>query len=218
MAVEIIDMHRTLLLGGLTALALAAAGGAVAQQPQERPAQRAQRADADGDGRISQAEFVSRRVDRLAAVDADHDGSVTREEMQAAGRARMAQRADARFTRLDANGDGSISRAEFDASREARAARSPRPARMGMRAGGHRMARPARMDRRADRGPIVIADVRARTEQAFARLDADHDGFVTAEERRAGRQAVREQRRERRAERRAAVQAREASPQTPASE
>lgn len=213
-------MNRTLMLGGLAALALAAAGGAaVAQQPQDRPAPRVQRADSDGDGRISQTEFVGRRVDRLTAADADRDGSVTREEMQAAGRARMAQRADARFTRLDANGDGSISRAEFDAPREARAERGPRPARAAHRGrGGHRMARPAGMDRRADGGPILIADVRARTEQAFARLDADHDGFVTAEERRADRQALREQRRERRAERRAAVQAQEASPPTPASE
>lgn len=210
-------MNRTLVLGGLAALAVVVAGGAaIAQQPQEKAAPRALRADSDGDGRISQAEFVGRRIDRLAAADADRDGSVTREEMQAAGRARMAQRADARFARLDVNGDGSISRAEFDAPRQAR---GPRPARAHEdRTGGHRMGRPARMDRRAGRGPVVIADVRARTEQAFARLDADHDGFVTAEERRAGRQALREQRREHRAERRGAAQAREASPQTPASE
>lgn len=213
-------MNRTLVLGGLAALALAAAGGAaIAQQTQERPVQRTLRADADGDGRISQSEFVGRRIDRLSAADADRDGSVSREEMRAAGEARRAQRADARFARLDANGDGALSRAEFDASGQTRADRGPRPARAAHRGmGGHRMGRPAGMGRRADRGPIAIADVRARTEEAFARLDADHDGFVTAEEQRAGRRALREQRRERRAERRAAVQAQEASPQTPASE
>jgi hypothetical protein len=64
---------------------------------------------------------------------------------------------------------------------------------------------------KAERGPIAIADVQARREQAFTRLDADHDGFLTRDERRAGmRQAH-----ERRAQRRAAHQA---SPQTPASE
>ena len=75
------------------------------------------------------------------------------------------------------------------------------------------------MGRMQARGPVVIADVQARAEQAFTRLDADNDGFVTAVEGRAGRQAMREQRRERMTERRAARQAqRQASPPAPASE
>ncbi len=208
-------MHKTLLVGGLAALTLAAAGVAFAQQA---PA-RGMRADADGDSRLSQAEFVDRRVARLAAADANRDGAVTTEERRAARQAHMAARADAHFDRLDANDDGSVSRAEFDAARdagrEARAGRGPHP----MRA--HRG--PARGDRAMARmearGPVVIADVRARAEQTFTRLDADNDGFVTAEEGRAARQGMREHRRERMTERRAARQAqRQASPQAPASE
>ena len=204
-------MHKTLLVGGLAALTLAAAGGvAFAQQ-----APRGMRADADGDQRISQSEFVGQRVQRLTAIDTDRDGSVTADERRAAMRTRMAARADARFDRLDANDDGSVNRAEFDAAREAgreaRADRAPRP----MRA-HRRMARGERgMDRMEARGPVAIAEAQARAEQAFARLDADNDGFVTAAERRAGRQAMREHRRERMVERRAA---RQASPQAPASE
>ncbi|MDP1777846.1 MAG: EF-hand domain-containing protein [Brevundimonas sp.] len=209
-------MHKTLLIGGLAALMLASAGVAVAQQAPARP----MRADADGDSRLSQAEFVGQRVQRLTAIDADRDGSVTAEERRAAMQARMAGRADARFDRLDADDDGAVSRAEFDAAREtgreARADhRGPRP----MRA--HRG--PARgqrgMARAEARGPVVIADAQARAEQAFTRLDADNDGFVTAAEGRAGRQAMREHLRERMTERRAARQAqRQASPQAPASE
>lgn len=204
-------MHKTLLVGGLAALTLAAAGAAFAQQA---PA-RSMRADADGDSRLSRTEFVNQRVQRLTAMDADRDGSVSADERRAAMQARMAGRADARFDRLDANDDGAVSRAEFDAAREtgreARADRGPRP----MRA--HRG--PARgqrgMARMEARGPVVIAEVQARAEQAFARLDADSDGFVTAVEARAGRQAMREQRRERMVERRAA---RHASPRATASE
>ena len=207
-------MKKTLLVGGLAALTLVAGGGvAIAQQAsaQERPA-RHLRADTDGDSRISQAEFVGARMQRLTAIDADGDGSVTAEERRAARQARTAQRADARFDRLDANDDGSISRAEFDARKDARAERPRR-----MRA--HRGHAPARMARMEARGPVVLAEARVKAEQAFLRLDGDHDGFVTVAERRAGRQAQREHRRERMAERRAARQAQpQASPQAPASE
>jgi hypothetical protein len=213
---EIIEMKKTLLAGGLAALTLAAAAGvAFAQQP---PA-RGMRADADGDRRLSQAEFVGQRVQRLTTADTNRDGSVTADERRAAMQARGAGRADARFDRLDANDDGSVSRAEFDAAREAgreaRADRGPRQMR-GHRGPGRGHGGMARMEAR---GPVVIADVQTRAEQAFARLDADHDGFVTAAEGRAGRQAMREHRRERMTERRAAHQAqRQASPQAPASE
>ncbi len=204
-------MRKSLLVGGLAALMLASAGVAVAQQA---PA-RGMRADADGDSRLSRAEFVGQRVQRLTTADTDGDGSVTADERRAAMQTRMAGRADARFDRLDADDNGAVSRAEFDAAREAgreaRADRGPRPMRAhrGQR-GGERMEA---------RGPVVIADARTRADQAFTRLDGDQDGFVTAAEGRAGRQAMREQRRERMAGRRAAREAQQqASQGAPASE
>lgn len=205
-------MKKTLLIGGLAALTLAAGGAAFAQQTPDRPAG-TMRADADGDGRISRAEFVGQRLQRLSAADANGDGSVTADEMRAAAQARTAGRADARFDRLDANNDGMVGRAEFDAVREARAERGPRAMRAHRGHGqGHGQGR---MNRMEARGPMAIADAQARTEQAFARMDADNDGYVTAGERQSARQTMREQRRERMAARRAE---RQASPQASASE
>ena len=180
-------MKKTVVIGGMVAVTFAAlAGGVMAQQAQaNRPA----RAQAE----MTQAAFVDARVARLTAADANNDGTVTAEEHQAAHQAKRAERSDARFSRMDTNGDGSISRAEFDAPREARAERA------GMR-GGRGGDRAARM---ADRGPVVIADARAKAEQAFARMDADSNGVVTAAE----RQAVRGERRARMSERRAERQA-----------
>lgn len=179
-------MKKTVVIGGMVAVTFAAlAGGVMAQQAQaNRPA----RAQAE----MTQAAFVDARVARLTAADANNDGTVTAEEHQAAHQAKRAERSDARFSRMDTNGDGSISRAEFDAPREARAERA------GMRGprGGRGGDRAARM---ADRGPVVIAEARTKAEQAFARMDADGNGVVTAAE----RQTVRGERRARMSERRA---------------
>lgn len=184
-----IEMKRTVLIGGLAALTLAAGGVAVAQQAPQDPPRHA-RGDKDGDGRISRAEFVDGRVARLATLDANRDGTVAVEERQAAQAARRAQAADRAFARMDANGDGAVTRAEFDA---VRADRGERRAERGERRGGRGMHR-GRGGPRGVQGPVVIADAQAKAEQAFARLDANGDGYVTAEE----RQAQRAERRERR--------------------
>lgn len=209
---------KTLLVGGLVALTLTATGGIALAQQAQTPPTRAMRADVDGDTRISQAEFVGQRIQRLTAADTDRDGSVTPAERRAVAQARMAQRADTRFQRVDADHDGAISRAEFDAQRARMEARPQRAAHAGrMHPGAARMAH--RRQGAEGRGPVSIAQVQARSDQAFTRLDADHDGFITTAERQTGMQAMREQRRERMTGRRAARQAQmQASPGTPASE
>lgn len=217
-------MKKTLMLGGLAALTLAAAGGvALAQQAPAGAPQRHARADANNDGRISQAEFVQQRVQRLTAIDANHDGTVSVEERQAAMQARRTERSTARFAAMDADSNGAISRSEFDGAHAARAEGGRDGARgegrRGHRGGGHggRGGDMAHQGGRhgAERGPVVIAEVQTRATEAFARLDANSDGYVTAEEGRAGRQQMREQRRERMGERRAN---RQASPAPSASE
>lgn len=191
-------MSRT-LLGGFAVVALAAAAGvATARQPVE-PAAQAMAVT----GPVSRADFVGRRLERLAAADVDGDGTVTREERRARADAARARRAETRFTRLDTDQDGKLSREEF-VTRAERAAAEGRPDRARR---GH--------DRHGEGGPVEIATVRARAEQAFTRLDADNDGLLTVDERRAGRDAMRERHRGRAEQHRAA---REASPQPPASE
>lgn len=206
-------MKKTMIAASAAALALTAVigGVAVAQQaPAESPAASA---DADRDGRITQAEFVQARVQRLTAMDANNDGSVTAEERAAAKQAKRAERMAARFDRLDTDGNGSISRAEFDA-RPDRAGRGPRAGKVGQGPRAERMAA-----RRQARGPVVIAEAQAKASEAFARLDANNDGAVTVEERRAACQQMRQTRQERRAERvaRRATQT-PPSPPAPASE
>ena len=207
----------TLAAGAAVVLAALTAGVALAQQAPTRAA----RGDTDGDGRISRAEFVDGRVARLTAVDANRDGSVSAEERQSGIDTRRNQRVSARFETLDKNGDGSLSREEFTARepRGDRAQHAGRGGRDGMGRGGHRGGGRGHGGERGQgaeaRGPLVIADVSARMATQFDRMDANRDGFITADERTAARQSMRDQRGERRAERMAH---RQASPSAPASE
>lgn len=219
-------MNKT--LGGVAAVAFLTAFGGMAVAQTAAPQRPARAAMAQP---VTQADFVQRRVERLRAADANRDGTVTAEEMRAAAQAKRAERRTALFERLDADKDGSISRAEFEAPRAdgqragqragrgERGHRGPRAehAGRGHRGGMHGGAQ--RMGRNGEgRAPIVIAEAEQKAAQAFARLDADHNGTLTVEERRAGMQARRAEMREKRQERRQAAPAAAASPSTPASE
>jgi hypothetical protein len=215
-------MRKSILAAGVAALAVLTAGAALAQSAPQAGQHRAARGDADGDGRISRAEFVDARVARLTAIDANRDGSISAEERQSGIDTRRNQRASHRFEMLDKNGDGSISREEFTAQREprgermGRGERAGRHERRGQRAGfrggrGHGEWGP----RAEARSPLTIADVQTRLTTQFDRIDTNRDGFITAEERTAARQSMRAERQERRAARQAA---RQASPSAPASE
>ena len=181
-------MKKTLIIGG--AVALLAGGFAIAQTAD----QHAPRGDADGDGRVSRAEFIDRSVDRLSRSDADGDGMVTSAERDAAKQARRAEMRDKMFTNMDADGDGSVTRAEFDAS--------PQMERGHGRRGWRGHGRGEHGDR-AERD-VVIAEAQAKAEARFAETDADGDGYLSAEERSARRDARREAWQERREARRAA--------------
>ena len=192
-------MKKMIVLGGVAVLAMS--GAALAQTDSD--GQRGWRMDPNA--RVSQAEFVDRRVARLATMDANSDGVVAREEMQAQRQARMAERRSQMFERMDADSDGSITRAEYDAAHaqrmEQRAERGEAGERRGGRGhrGGHRMG--MRLDR--DGQGVNIEQARQRATEQFGRMDADGDGFVTGAEMRAQHEARRAERQARRAERRA---------------
>lgn len=206
-------MKKTIIAGGLVAASIAAliGGSALAQQApvapttaaQTAPAARHARTEARRTEPVSQARFVQARVGRLTALDTNHDGTVTSEEMRAGAQVRRAEHATQRFDRLDADKNGQISRAEFDAARPDRAAhRGPRDGehrgpRMAHRRGGEGHG-PAQ---RVAHGTIVIADVQTRLTESFTRLDADHDGVLSPAERQAGRAVTRERFQDRRANR-----------------
>ena len=192
-------MKKMIVLGGVAVLAMS--GAALAQTDSD--GQRGWRMDPNA--RVSQAEFVDRRVARLTTMDANSDGVVAREEMQAQRQARMAERRSQMFERMDVDSDGSITRAEYDAAHaqrmEQRAERGEAGERRGGRGhrGGHRMG--MRLDR--DGQGVNIEQARQRATEQFGRMDADGDGFVTGAEMRAQHEARRAERQARRAERRA---------------
>jgi len=139
------------------------------------------RLDANGDGKIDQADRAARRDQRrdkqFARLDADHNGAISREEFAAAG-----DKARERFANRAQGADGKD----------------------GHRFGGHRMAMGGRhgMHGRNGMGGLAMAGKKADTNQdgaisksefetaaleRFDRADANHDGTVTPEERRQAR-------------------------------
>ncbi|MDD9729799.1 EF-hand domain-containing protein [Mameliella sp. AT18] len=97
--------------------------------------------DADGDGKVTKEEIEAFKTARFEATDTDGDGKLSREEIAAARDARRVARMQTMVERLDQDGDGLLSADELAAG-------------------------PAR------RAP----------QDMFDRLDADDDGALTLEE------------------------------------
>ena len=105
--------------------------------------------------------------------DANGDGNLTRDEVNA--------QLDARFARADANGDGAIDADERAAAREQIRARwSERRGRHGR--GGRHGNRMQRMDTNGD-GVITREEVTERALARFDRFDTNGDGQITEAER-----------------------------------
>lgn len=66
--------------------------------------------DVDGSGEIDTSDLEALRAERFAALDEDGDGAVTEEEFVAQAQRDAAERAAEMFARMDADGDGVLSR------------------------------------------------------------------------------------------------------------
>lgn len=107
-----------LIAAGL-ALAFATGYAATAQAQAEPQGKRGERS-------IDIATLQERAAERARAMDANGDGYISFEEMQAWREAERERRARERFARLDTDGDGRVSVEEFQAAQEKRIARLDR--------------------------------------------------------------------------------------------
>ena len=165
---------RSMLIGGAAAAAMFVGSSAVLAQP----APAAQGATAPRHGRFMQpstrAEVQARTAAMFARLDTNHDGFITKDELNAV-EARREQKAEARaqrfdpsklFDRFDTNHDGQITATELAAAHSRRApATSGQPARA---AGFHGLF--ARADTNKD-NILTRAEFDAMGQQLKARLE-----------------------------------------------
>lgn len=168
---------------GLSLAALTMAGTAYAQDAGTRPSP-----DADGNGVVTRAEAQAFASQMFTRLDVNNDGQIDEADREA----RRQQRRSEMFAKLDVDGDGQISRAEymgFERDRDGDR-RGKRGMRGGHRGGHHGM----KMMRSADTdndGAISQDEFTAAALQHFDRMDANSDGQVTQEERKAAREEMR---------------------------
>lgn len=198
----------------LIASAVMMAGtAALSQNPPPAPATAAPMADKV----MTRAEVVAMVREHFGKLDSDRDGSITTAEVTK-GKEKWAEHREhgagmkmhdgamgdpkAAFDRLDANKDGTISRDEFAKGREERIEKRivMREERKDGDRGGARMHRMGGMSGRmivmADTnkdGRITLAEAEALALQHFDQMDANRDGQVTGDERRAAWQTMKKQ-------------------------
>ncbi|MEJ6389325.1 EF-hand domain-containing protein [Gymnodinialimonas ulvae] len=143
------SMMKLGLLAVMIPVALTAPAFAQRAGP-EGPRMMFEELDADGNGSVTLEEVQAAGEGRFARADADGDGALSRAELIAQGQDRVEARVDRMLERLDNNGDGQLTQAELEEAREGRGGRFGRG------------------------GPSP--------ERMFDRLDADGDGAVTEAE------------------------------------
>lgn len=157
--------------------------------------------DADGNGVLTRAEAQAHATERFARMDANKDGKIDAADREAARAAMQAKR----FASFDANSDGSISKAEWDQQGADRAAKRAAAGEAGQgkrhamrghhgkRGGHHGMWMMGKADTDGDKA-ISQAEFQTAALARFDAADANKDGQVTAEERKAQRGAWRAKR------------------------
>lgn len=155
-------------LGGLLAL------GGVASAETDKSATRFQQWDSNGDGAVSAQEWAegmkTQGDARFDGLDADSDGSLTKEELSSAADARAAKHAERLLKRHDADNSGALEADELAAMGKGRHAKGA--ARMFDRVDADGDGRVTRAEMTEARDPAKL----------FARLDRNDDGQLTPEE------------------------------------
>jgi len=176
------------VLGASALSAVALVSVAIAQPPGRGPGGLAGFAllqhDANGDGRLTRAEFDAAQKARFDTFDVDKDGSATPDEIRSQQKAHADEwRVSAmteRFDALDADKSGQLSRVEFSAGPAA----GDRDIKRGVpdrRRGPDRDG--AGPGKRINAGgTLTLAEFTARGAESFARADANKDGAVTVTE------------------------------------
>lgn len=105
-------------LMAMMASAAIVAGGVALAQAGDRGADRAERffkkADANGDGTVTQIEATAVQNARFDRADQDGDGTLTLSELSEMRKKAKADRAARMFKRLDSDGNGVIARTEYE--------------------------------------------------------------------------------------------------------
>ncbi|MGE5561677.1 MAG: EF-hand domain-containing protein [Bacillota bacterium] len=163
-----------IIAAAVAAIPAAPALAAAAPAPAKAPAATAKQT-------TTRAEFVAGVQSRFNAVDANHDGVLDANEVNAMlqkevqqAQAVQQQQLAAEFAKLDTNKDGQLSKAEFmAAARPLQARQTPQQI-------------IAAIDSNKD-GKISFQEYEAGPLSSFNKVDANHDGTITAQELQAAR-------------------------------
>lgn len=172
----------------------ALAGAAVAQPPGPGPGRGGPFGllahDANGDGKLTRAEFDASQRARFNQIDANKDGSASAEEFKAfhmaKGEEMRAEMSKDRFAALDTDKNGQISQSEFAARADTHRGpgkqyRTGGGGHDGRRGHGGKGDRAMHGDANADKA-LSLAEFSARGVENFNRADANKDGTVTIAE------------------------------------
>jgi EF-hand domain pair/EF hand len=111
--------HAGIIAGIVLAATSIVATGALAKGQGHGPQVTFQELDADNNGEISKEEMQAHRQARFATADTNGDGKLSLEEMQGKAQERAKSRADKMMERFDANNDGFLSEDEMPKPRKA---------------------------------------------------------------------------------------------------
>ncbi len=147
------------------------------------------RADLNGDGTVTKAEFTTHSKSKFAKADLDLDGVWSASERKAMREARQKERANIRFAKLDQNSDGIISKAELEAIEQNRADKrnSRRMKRLKMidtDGDGNisQAEKEAAIEKRRARRAEKRDARKTKTRMRHMRLDSDKNGLISQQE------------------------------------